>query len=60
LPTTAATDGVLDLTLSAIDALAMVALVAAKSAINVVLHIEEEDFTLGPAFSELFVATFRS
>jgi len=31
-----------------------------KSAIMDVLRIEEDDFTLGPAFPELFVATFWS
>jgi len=60
LLTTAATGGGLDLTLSATDALAVVALAAAKSAIMAVLRIREDDFTLGPAFPELFVATFRS
>ena len=60
LPTTTATSGGLDLTLSATDALAVVALAVAKSAIMAVLRIEEDDFTLRPAFPELFVATFRS
>jgi len=60
LPTTATVDGGLDLTLSATDALAVVALNAAKSAIMAVLHIEEDDFSLGPTFPELLVATFRS
>ena len=59
MPTAAAIDGGLDLTLTATDALAVVALAAAKSAIMDVLRIEEDDFTLGPAFPELFVATFR-
>ena len=54
---TAAADGGLDLTLSATDALTVVALVAAKSVIMAVLRVEEDDFTLGPAFPELFVAT---
>jgi hypothetical protein len=49
LPMTTATDGGLDLTLSAIDALVVVALVATKSAIVVVLRSEEGDFTLRPA-----------
>jgi len=57
---TAATDGVLDLTLSATDDLVVVALAAAKSAIIAVLRIEEDDFILGPATPEMFVATFRS
>ena len=57
---TAAADGGLDLTLSATDALTVVALVAAKSVIMAVLHVKEDDFTLGPAFPELFVATFLS
>ena len=60
MPTTAAADGGLDLTLSATDALAVVALTVAKSAIMTVLHIEEDDFSLGPAFPELFLATFPS
>jgi len=60
LPTTAAADGGLDLTLSATDTLAVVALAAAKSAIMAALRIEEDDFSHGPAFPELFVATFRS
>jgi hypothetical protein len=60
LQTTTAADGGLDLTLSATDALAVVALDVAKSAIMAVLCVEEDDFTLGPAFPELFVATFRS
>ena len=55
----AAANGGLHLTLSATVALAVVALAAAKSAIMAVLRIEEDDFTLGPAFPELFVATFR-
>ena len=38
----------------------MVALATAKSAIMAVFRVEEDDFTLGPAFPELFVATFRS
>ena len=59
LPTTAAIDGGLDLTLSATDDLVVVALAAAKSAIMAVLRIEEDNFTLGPAVPELFVATFR-
>ena len=46
--------------LSATDALAVVALAAAKSAIMAVLRIEEDDFTLGPAFPELVLATFPS
>jgi len=46
--------------LSATDGLAVVALTAAKSAIMAVLHIEEDDFSLGPAFPELLMATFRS
>ena len=58
--TTAATDGGLDLTLSATDDLVVVALAAAKSAIMAVLRIEEDNFTLGPAVPELFVATFQS
>ena len=57
---TAAADGGLDLTLSATDALTVVALVAAKSVIMAVLRVEEDDFTLGPAVPELFVVTFRS
>ncbi|CAN6302705.1 unnamed protein product [Urochloa humidicola] len=52
--------GGLALTLSTTDALAMVALSAAKSAIVAALNIKEDDFTLEPAFPELFVATFRS
>ena len=60
LPMTTATDGGLDLMLSAIEALVVVALVATKSAIVVVLRSEEGDFTLRPASPELFVATFWS
>ena len=45
---------------SATDALAVVALPTAKSAIMAVLRVEEDDFTLEPAFPELFMATFRS
>ena len=58
--TTAATDGVLDLTLSATDDLVVVALAGAKSAIIAMLRIEEDDFILRPAAPELFMATFRS
>ena len=58
MPTTAATDGGLDLTLSATDDLAKET--TAKSAIMAALCIEEDDFTLEPALPELFVATFRS
>ena len=60
LPTTAATGGGLDLTLSATDALVVVALATTKSAIMDVLRIGEDDFTLRPTFPELFVAIFRS
>ena len=60
MPTTVATGGGLDLTLSATDALAVVALATAKSEIMAVLRIGEDDFTLRLAFPELFVATFRS
>jgi hypothetical protein len=56
---TAVADGGLDLTLSASDALAVVALAVAKSSIMAALRIEEEDFTLNPTFHELFMATFR-
>jgi hypothetical protein len=57
---TDAANGGLHLTLSATVALAVVALAVAKSAIMAVLRVEEDDFTLGPAFPELFVATFQS
>jgi hypothetical protein len=38
----------------------MVALAAAKSAIKVVLRVEDDDFTLKPVSHEMFVASFRS
>jgi hypothetical protein len=53
-------DDGLALTLSASDALAMVGLEAAKSAIRVVLNVVKVDFTLYPVFPQLFVVTFRS
>jgi hypothetical protein len=40
--------------------LGVVALAAAKAAIMAALHLDDDDFTLASAFSELFVATFRS
>jgi hypothetical protein len=40
--------------------LGVVALAAAKAAIMAALHLDDDDFTLASAFSELFVATFWS
>ena len=60
LQTTTTAGGGLDLTLSTTDALAVVALAAAKSAIMAVFRVEVDDFTLRPAFPKLFMATFRS
>ena len=57
---TAVADSGLDITLSAADASVVVALAAAKPAIMAMLRIEEDDFTLGPAFPELVLATFPS
>jgi Ni,Fe-hydrogenase III component G len=53
-------DDHLDVTLSTSDSLAMVALAATKLAIEVVLRVEDDDFTLKPVSPEMFVASFRS
>lgn len=61
LPTTTIVDSGLALTLSATDVLIVIAFATIAKLVNTVaLRTEGDNFTLGPAISELFMATFRS
>lgn len=61
LPTTTVVDSGLALTLSATDVLIVIAFATIAKLVNTAaLRTEGDNFTLGPAISELFMATFRS